>query len=226
MNPKSDLHIRHASSVTHSDFAAPKYGTDVSSKRMDELDTRAVRYSLNLERKRKRFLNFVDLGAGLGIQSVRMALNGYQSFAYDLSVAPQTVASIARIYHVGRLKYITGDLGALSISAFPRTVDILYSQRFIHYLRFDRATQLLQKLNQRMKRGAPLFLSAAGFDTELAQAHPDRAKPVTDRFSPIVSEVALKHSVTAPLCIYRVEDLQMLTRMAGFRTVDCWVTEF
>ena len=193
---------------------------------MDELDLRTLKYGLGLGRRKRKFANFVDLGAGLAIQSVRMALNGYQAFAYDLIAAPQTLASIARSYQVGRVTYITGDLSKLSVSAFPRSIDIIYSQRFIHYLTFEDAVSLLARLATRMKKGGHLFLSAAGFDTEIAQQHPDRSKPIAERFSVIDSEAARSHSITAALCIYRVQELELLADLAGYATVDSWITEF
>jgi 2-polyprenyl-3-methyl-5-hydroxy-6-metoxy-1,4-benzoquinol methylase len=220
------FHVTHPSAVKFSDYEQPQFGTDVSSKRMDTLDLRAVRYGLGLDRRNRKFLNFVDLGAGLGIQSVRMALNGYQAYAYDLMAAPQTIATVARVYQVGRVTFITGDLSKLSISHFPRSIDIIYSQRFIHYLSYDQAVALLEMLGKRMKKGAHLFLSAAGFDTEIAQDHPDRQMPVERRFSAIDSSNAKKHFVTAPLCIYRLSELEKLASESGFSTIDSWTTEF
>jgi hypothetical protein len=103
---------------------------------------------------------------------------------------------------------------------------VAYSQRFIHYLRFDEASRLLQSLAGRLCAKARLFLSASGLGSELGAGYAHAGAPVEHRFAPLAGAMQAKHGVREPVCLYTKEELEQLVVAHGFAAVRTWTTPF
>jgi hypothetical protein len=86
--------------------------------------------------------------------------------------------------------------------------------------------QLIQTLRARSTPKAPFFLSTGGLDTEYGQDYPDRNKPVEERFACFSSDMATKHAIFSPECLYRENELCELARKAGLHIVRSWTSPF
>lgn len=206
---------------------AKRRGANISSQRIDDLDERCLEYAVSLKRKSRKNFRSLDLGCGTGVQGVRLSLLGYESHLYDQEDLPPPVRAIQDLYELMRLRYHKCNLADLSnVKLPPNGVDICYSQRFIHYLRYAEAEQLLRRIVKSMTPGGHLFISASGKSSEIGTAHPERNEPIRKRFAAIDPRYAEKHSIFDPICVYSAQELEKLMWDVGFITVDLWESDF
>ena len=190
-----------------------KHGVDIASQRMDDLDIAALQYALQKTEKRGVA---IDLGCGSGMQGLRFAALGFKTMLIDWLPIEMTVLRIAEIDQMLPLSYVMKDVRTLTASELPDEVAFCYSQRFIQYLQFEEAVTLLRLLRARMPVGAKLFLSASGLLSELGDGYEGRKHPLTRRFAVLARNMANKHDIHEPVCLYTLEDLIALCRSAAF----------
>jgi hypothetical protein len=103
---------------------------------------------------------------------------------------------------------------------------VAYSQRFIHYLRFQEAARLLATLASRLCPGARLFISASGMQSELSEGYPHAGNPLEERFALLASAMQAKHGVREPVCLYTKDELERLVLAQGFTAIRTWASPF
>ena len=203
-----------------------KFGQDIASQRFDELDRSCVRFALNLLDKGRKANKAIDLGCGKGIQGVRLGMMGFETVIYDIEHMPNLIEEVRKLYPLCKIKKIRADLQNIKADFFPQGIDICYSQRFIHYLRFNDAVLLLKKVFANMRPGGRLFISASGLHSEIGKAHPQCNLAVSERFAKIERVMADKHDIHAPICPYSESELVELCRAAGFALIAADTSEF
>jgi hypothetical protein len=203
-----------------------KFGQDIASQRFDELDRSCTRFALNLLDKGRKVNRAVDLGSGKGIQGVRLGLMGFETVIYDIEPMPNLIEEVRKLYPLCKIKKIRTDLQNIKPEFFPQAIDICYSQRFIHYLRFNDAVLLLKKVFANMRSGGRLFISASGLHSEIGRAHPQHDLPASERYARIEPAMAEKHDIYAPICPYSETELVELCRTSGFALIAADTSEF
>lgn len=196
------------------------HGPDIAGQRLDDLDKRALTTALTLNAGAV----CVDLGCGFGWQGLRLALFGLQTHLFDLQPerpALQAFRSAANL----RLHYHCGDLQH-SLKSLPPHIELAFSQRFVHFLTFQDASELIQQVGAHMSTGACLFLSASGIDSELGTDYAGRTTPLEERFAPLAPTMAAKHHIHAPVCLYNSKDLRALVGQADLVTLELWASPF
>ena len=204
------------------------HGVDISSQRQDELDIRSCQVI------RERVVaggevHVVDLGCGFGAHSIRMAEAGALVTMVDLS--PEAVDFFKKaiehgVIASGSVRFIQKDFRDIADSDLPEKIDVLYSQRAIHYLPYKEAGLVLSRLSHRMAGNGAVFISAAGFDTEYGKTYPDRDKPVEERFAFVAEDMQKKHGITHKLVTYKEEDMARLLETSGFRDIKVTQSDF
>ncbi len=189
------------------------HGSDISSQRMDELDVETIIYALHMK---ENVGAFVDIGCGIGIQGIRLASIGFRTVLVDRLPVNMTGLRVAGIDELLPISYLMKDIKKLVVTDLPPEISICYSQRFIHYLRFDEAVTLLLLVRERMPHGAKLFLSASGLLSELGDNYEDKLSGISKRFSKISASMAQKHNIHEPVCLYTPDDLVNLCKRAYF----------
>jgi hypothetical protein len=202
---------------------AGTHGVDISSQRMDDLDRKCLLFALE---QKSDDLAAVDLGCGLGIQGIRLALTGIETLLIDSLDIENRVSQCSDLLNLQNIQFLKKDVRLLLPEDLPEKVQILYSQRFIHYLKFEEADSLIKMMAGRMETGGRVFLSASGIDTELADGYADRGKAVRDRYSPLSEAMALKHQIHEPVCLYSEMDMKLLLKPSGFKEILVWSSEF
>jgi hypothetical protein len=189
-----------------------RHGADIARQRLDALDRAALRHALGLELPAKA----VDLGGGTGMQALRLAALGLETWLVDTLPRGQTVLGTDGVAALLPLHHLQKDARTLVGDDLPDAIALCCSQRFIHYLRQAEALTLLRLLRGRMRPDAKLFLSASGFDSELGEAYAATGLPVAERFAPLAPDMAEKHGIHEPVCLYAPEELAALGTAAGF----------
>jgi hypothetical protein len=77
-----------------------------------------------------------------------------------------------------------------------------------------------------MFNGSRLYLSASGLDSELGNGYTHRSSSLAARFYCLATEMADKHGIIAPVCLYRLEDLKGLCGEAGYSVVEAGLSAF
>jgi len=184
------------------------HGADIASQRMDDLDESALLHAIKV---RSQAGVALDIGSGSGIQGLRFASLGIKSVLVDIIPAEQTVLKIRGLSELLPLAYLQKDANLIVHEDLPKEILFVYSQRFIHYLRYDRAVELFLAVRSRMKVGAKLFLSASGINTELADEYSALNQPISLRYGKLSEAMCKKHGIFEPVCLYSSQDIKQLS---------------
>ena len=157
---------------------------------------------------------------------MRLSLLGGDVTLVDVMDIGDRIDLMDRLFEIGSLEFVEKDVRELRPSDLNGPYDIVYSQRFIHYLRYEAAVDLLDLLAEHVADGGRIFVSASGLQTELGDGYPDRDVPLERRFSPLTDEMADKHGIHEPVCLYEKTDLERLLENAGFAVQDVFATGF
>lgn len=192
------------------------HGTDISSSRLGDLDRSAIRFVLDSTGP----VSGVDVGCGLGFPSIAMALTGADMTLVDVADLSQRFSDLSMLLPSERITFLQKDIRLLSQRDFPTLLNFLYSQRTIHYLPYVEALQFLRTMYSCLVPGGRVFISASGMKTELSVGYEGAALPVTDRFFKLTPDMAKKHEIHEPICMYYPEEFETLLHEAGFTTVE------
>lgn len=197
------------------------YGAEIAGQRMDALDRAALEHALSLGGGVA-----LDLGCGEGIQALRFATLGLETLAIDARPREATLFGEGPFERVLPVRYLSADARRLTPSLLPERVDLAYSQRFIHHLRFEEALALLRALRAVMTAGAKLYLSASGLGSELADGYAAAALPLGRRYAELAPEVRARHRIEGPVCLYRPPELRGLGEAAGLTPERVFRSDF
>ena len=198
------------------------HGADIASQRVDVLDRAALAHVLQVTAERPVCL---DLGCGFGWQGVRFALLGARAHLFDLLPPSRLVSAVAAEPGIA-LAYDQADLRELARLALPPAIDVVFSQRTLHYLPYDAARALLSLLAGRMGEGAMLYVSVSGLASELGAGYPHAALPIAQRGAPLAPAMQRRHGIAEPVCLYAPEELAALAQGCGFGAERVWVSAF
>ena len=215
---------------------AAGYGADISRQRFDELDLACAEWVYDLNRKNLP-ASALDVGCGVGAQSLRLAALGAEVIAVD--PVDQGQRNIFDAFEAARasepprdsIGFICADIRDLinrDISLTGTPFDVVYSQRMWSSIPYKDALKLLKQLNDDRfcSSNAVFFLSAIGLDSEIGASYPHYSRSVEDRFSEYHPDMREKHGVLEPECLYTKEELIQQFRHANFTEVASWVSEF
>jgi SAM-dependent methyltransferase len=189
-----------------------RYGVDVAARRADDLDKKMIAYVGAHNR-----CSVLDLGAGSGGQSVRMAEAGAQVTAVDIGICEPFLKH-------EDVTFVLGDIRNIAFLTGDAVYDICCFQRTLHYLAYDEALALLIYLKKHITK--KLFVSVTGIESDIGLHYAHTHKPVTERFSPLSQTDAETFSITQPVCLYTPEEFIMLLQAAGWEIEACWVSAF
>ena len=200
-----------------------RHGSDIASQRIDALDRKCIEYALLLNGDANYAL---DIGCGLGIQGIRLALLGIETLLIDRLDINKTLDSLSRSLGITNIQLLLKDVRTLTTDDIPKQPNIVLSQRFIHYLDYQEAQAFLSTITKVMPARSRLFLSASGLYSELGEGYKDREKNVDERFCLLEPTVAKKHHIKEPVCLYSEADMKTLVEPFGMASVEIWSSSF
>lgn len=210
---------------TYGDEYVPTSGThgaDIASQRCDELDMEAISFAKQIP---NAFI--LDVGCGYGAQSVRFAAQGAKVVAIDIV---NTVEHIHQSLRELSLSFDFVDFENSDIESYlercSTRFDIIYSQRFIHYLHPLRAKSVVKKFFEILNSGGAVFVSASGIGSELSNNYSSVKKDISERFGFLSEQMQEKHGIKEPVCLYSPDELRDLFLEAGFQLKHIWESNF
>lgn len=186
-------------------------GADISSQRIDILDQKSLKYAVEITTKNNAIA--IDLGCGLGSQGIRFANIGINTILIDQLNIKDTITNIIKSTpHLNNqnLKYINKNIKNLRKNDLPNNINIVYSQRFIHYLTYSESKKLLYLLHDKMNENGKIYISASGINSELSNKYKHKNKLIEKRYCKLDSKIAEKHNIKSPVCLYSKNELKKL----------------
>lgn len=200
------------------------HGIDVAVSRGDFLDGSAVRQirSLLAERGTVRAL---DAACAAGGQARRMARAGAVVTAVDLHSDGAALLRAACDEGLAQISFVQADLRDAALYQRLGQFDLIMAQRFIHYLPFAEAVDVIRRFRDALLPGGKLYISASGLRSELGQNY-QGTEQVTDRFAPLWPPMASKHGIHGKVCLYEESDMQALLAAGGMRAEKLYASPF
>lgn len=203
-----------------------KRGVDIASQRRDDLDKACIK-DVQSRVKKSLPVNVMDLGAGYGTLSLAMAKLGADVHMVDLNLSQARRQHSQSSDVKGRVLFLEKSFATLDASDFPSEgLDVLYSQRSIHYIPYHQALETLKTCFNAMSSGGMIYLSAAGYDTEYGLTYPHRDRAVEDRFSALSVDMREKHGIEHKIVTFTTAEFSELVERAGFQTDRVWASTF
>lgn len=199
------------------------HGSDISSQRIDDLDRAAIEFVLN---GLPGDGAICDIGCGAGVQGMRFAMLGAQVEFYDLVDISARIEAFGALFPTCRARFFAGDIRQTFRRAGAEPLGAAYSQRTIHYLPYREAEALFARVAGALSPGGRFFVSASGLNSELGIDYPGRAFDPNGRFHALSPEMAEKHQIKTPVCLYSEEDIARLALDTGFDVVKIWSSDF
>jgi hypothetical protein len=200
------------------------HGSNISEQRVDELDQACIDY-VRLCIEAVGFCRVADIGGGSGAQGKRLATLGAEVLIVDLTDQQENISRFNKTLGRDAIHFVRCDVRKLTPGEWP-TLCCVYSQRMLGCIPYFDALQLLQTLKQKAAPRGRFFLSSGGLDTEYGRDYPDRYKPVKERFAYLSTDMAEKHGIFEPECLYREKELRELMEEAGLSVIRSWTSPF
>ncbi|MCA9357835.1 class I SAM-dependent methyltransferase [Candidatus Kaiserbacteria bacterium] len=197
------------------------HGVDVATFRADDLDRKVL-----AEISAQPGIAVLDVGCGLGGQSLRMARAGARVIGIDVIDVSERFAKTCVEYE---LKSEALDFNQLSLEQvgehfLSASFGAAVVQRVLHYVPYEVARQFLVDL-RRIVSGR-LYISVTGNGSAIARYCPKCDCSIVERFGKLSSEGQDLFSITEPICIYSESELRELLQEAGWHVEELWVSQF
>jgi SAM-dependent methyltransferase len=200
-----------------------KFGVDVGSIRLDDLDRRVLAY---VEGRTKLGLatRVLDVGCGAGGLALALAtvgavvttldINDYAAvITAKLEVLPQTA---------GNVTFLQNDISSF-LTQSNMTFDCVVLQRVLHYLPYDEAKKVLTEL---ATRTTLLYVAVTGTTTAIARHYPVLESSIDQRFEILDTAGQELFSITAPVCLYSEAEIKQLLVETGWHVTWSRVSDF
>lgn len=212
--------------------AGAGHGADIASQRVDELDALSIEHVRNMAHTGK-LIAVLDVGSGRGAQAARLLAAGAAlSIATDREDFSREFFALAEHVGGGRAKFLRADL---TDSLFNRNLiqcakgqsfDVVVFQRTIHYLPYSQARVALVRIAEVMTSKGRLYISASGLGSELGRGYAHREHSMETRFEILAEDMAHKHGILAPVCLYTCEELVELCESTGLQVLSVQESAF
>lgn len=207
--------------------ASAGQGIDVASQRADDLDERCLAFlDARFAQSPATRPSALDLACGRGGQTLRMVACGALVTAVDRHDHGADIQRALTGRPIQPPIFIQADMRALPKALPHAPYDAIICQRAIHYLRYSEAVTAVHAWTHYLKPGGRVFLSASGLGSELGRRYPHKDRPIVERFAYLAPDMAHRHAIQQPVCLYEAMDIVDLLHAAGLGIVDVFLSPF
>ena len=197
-------------------------GSDIASQRIDDLDRAALRHSI----EQPSGITILDLGCGFPVNPTRHALLGHHVLAVDTYDFSREFGEISAALKLENITFLNQSLQEALSNWHRQKVDLVYSQRTIHYVHPVEMVEAISRLFEVVEAGGAVFVSASGLGSELGENYPGADMPWEQRFAPLSEDMQKKHGIEGDVCLYTEADLVSLFESAGFSARKIYSSPF
>ncbi len=197
-----------------------QYGVDIASTRLDDLDKRVM---AAVEGMVHAGISpcILDVGCGQGGLSLVLAGAGATVTALDIDDYGDVIHGQS-MSHSDAIDFIHTDIRDW-VTTNTERFDLVVLQRVLHYLPYEDARIVLEKLHAVSDR---LYLSVTGTTTAIASHYEALKEPITERWGKLDALGQELFSITAPLCLYTEGEVRELLEKTGWKTDWLRVSDF
>lgn len=196
------------------------YGTDVSKYGFDYLDKRSFEF---LDYNCEESVNCMDIGCGLAHVSLVYSLMGHKPHMIDLR-KPSSIP-VLRQYNLLENYYSGSAIDIISSDLLHKDFKLIYSQKFIHFLKYLEAKKILNYLYSILENDGMLFISSSSLHSELSNGY-NKTLDLKRRYSKISEKNQEKHNIKAKVCLYKINEFRNLLESAGFNVKEIYLSNF
>ena len=200
------------------------HGVDIASQRADDLDLLAIGFIHQLVDQKRKAVRALDVGCGFGGQAARLVEAGAFVECMDIEDYSVEIHCQMALCADGHRHRFT-QASVLDQPAIG-TVHAISCQRMLHYLPYQHAVKALTWMLDILCPGGRLFISASGLNSELGDGYPGKSVPIGERFAFLSDEMAEKHSIHPPVCLYTLDELSTLLSDTGWVVEQGFVSGF
>ena len=184
-----------------------KTGIQITSSRLGKLEKELIKYTLDLPKSAVG----LDLGAGNGFISVIMALFQKDIYFYDLKIDFK-LKIFKKLFASKKLHLEKKNLKNINYRDFPKNIDFVYSARFLHYLTYKEAENLLRKFSKNMKSGAKIFITVSGINSDIGINYSCGENKISERNCFLSKSNQKRFEIKEKVTLYKKEELENLLK--------------
>ncbi len=200
-----------------------KFGVDVGSTRLDDLDKQVIKY---VEARTKIGLStrVLDVGCGAGGLAVALAQAGATVTALDIGDYSEAIMTKVEVLPLtlGKVTCVQSDIVSF-LDHSTQTFDCVVLQRVLHYIPYNEARKVLTALSAQADL---LYVAVTGITTAIANHYPIPKSPIEQRFEKLDTVGQEIFSITAPVCLYSETELKQLIIESGWSVIWSRVSDF
>jgi 2-polyprenyl-3-methyl-5-hydroxy-6-metoxy-1,4-benzoquinol methylase len=202
------------------------HGIDVAIQRQDYLDGSAVKRIKNLiGQPQGTVVRALDAACAGGGQALRMARAGAVVTAVDLHDYGADLLNAAAEEGLTGIEFMQADLRHADLYGKLGQFDVIIAQRFIHYLPFSEAVEVVKLFARALLPDGKLYLSASGLRSELGRNYSGETA-LAKRFSELWRPMAEKHGIHGKVCLYEEQDMRALLGAGGMVPEKVYASPF
>lgn len=197
-----------------------KHGIQITSTRVGKLEKELIKYTLDLPKSAMG----LDLGAGNGFISILMSLLQKNIYFYDLKIDFK-LKVFKKLFVSKKLHLKKKNLKNIDYIDFPKNIDFVYSGRFLHYLEYFEAEDLLKKISKNMKSGAKIFITVSGLNSDIGINYDCADKNIKERYCLLSKSNQSRFKIKEKVTLYKKEELESLMS-EYFEIEKIWESDF
>ncbi len=194
-----------------------KTGIDITSRRFSKFEKQSLVEILNFKKDDVIY----DLGSGQSYFSIILGFLGKKVFSIDKNFEKKTdfkIKILKKLFGLKNLNIEKRDIANMNYSDFKNNISLVYSARFLHYLKYSEAQKLLKILHKKMKVGGKLYFSISGIDTGLAENYAGKNVEIENRFFKISEDLQNRFQIKEKVCLYTENEAEKL--FSNFFTIS------
>ena len=131
-----------------------KYGLDISKRRTDKLEKKAIKFSIETNNGDV----FLDLGSGVGKMGLIFYLIGKKTYLYDIKLGFIFIKLIS-LFFLNKKNLILKrkNLKKIKYKDIPTNITCVFSGRTFHYLNREELENLVKIFSKKIKKKWPYF---------------------------------------------------------------------
>ncbi len=197
-----------------------KTGIDIISQRITKLEKETIRSALELPKNS----TCLDLGCGQGYLGIILVFLHQKVYFIDQKINWK-LRVLKKLFRLQNMILIQKDIRKMIYQDFPDNISLIYSGRFLHYMKYNEANNLLKILRKKSSKNGKIFLSVSGINSELGNGYLGNGKKIEERYDFLTKDHRNRFKIQEKVTLYNEQELQNLIQKY-FQIESIWQSDF